>query len=106
MTQARVQPKSNAPFVVGVDLGGTNVRAAVMDRREQSLGRHENTSDAKGGVARTVSRIGEAVRGAAEASGVSLDKIGAVGIAVPGHIDVPQGRIVWAPNFGHYEEGL
>lgn len=106
MSQSRVEPKSNASYVVGVDLGGTNVRAAVLDRHEQSLGRHENTSDAKGGVGRTVGRIAEAVRGAAQAAGVPMDQVGAVGIAVPGHIDVPAGRIVWAPNFGHYEDGL
>ena len=106
MSQSRVQPNSNASYVVGVDLGGTNVRAAVLDRREQSLGRHENTSDAKGGVERTVGRIAEAVRGAALEAGIPMDKVGAVGIAVPGHIDVPAGRIVWAPNFGHFEDGL
>jgi glucokinase len=106
VSQPRVQPNSNASLVVGVDLGGTNVRAAVLDRHEQSLGRHENSSDAKGGVERTVARIAEAVRGAAQAAGISVEKVGAVGIAVPGHIDVPAGRIVWAPNFGHFEDGL
>ena len=106
MSQSRITPNSNASYVVGVDLGGTNVRAAVLDRHEQSLGRHENTSDAKGGVVRTVGRIAEAVRGAALAADVPMDKIGAVGMAVPGHIDVPAGKIVWAPNFGHFDDGL
>ncbi|HZP82331.1 MAG TPA: ROK family protein, partial [Chthonomonadaceae bacterium] len=100
MSNSRVQPKANAPYIVGVDLGGTNVRAAVLDRNDKILGRAENSSDAKSGVARTVARIGEAVRGAAAAAKVSIDDIGAIGIAVPGHIDVPNGIVRWAPNFG------
>ena len=74
MSNSRVQPKPNALYVVGIDLGGTNVRAAVLDRNEKSLGRHEVPSDAKSGVANTVRRIGEAVRGAVADAKVSLDE--------------------------------
>jgi glucokinase len=98
----RVQPIANAPYVVGVDLGGTNVRAAVVDRSEKSLGRFETSSDAKLGAAKTVQRIADAVRGAANDAGVDINQVGAVGIAVPGHINVPEGLIVWAPNFGDF----
>ena len=106
MSHSRVQPKQNARYVVGIDLGGTNVRAAVLDKDEKSLGRHEVPSDAKSGVANTVCRIGEAVRGAVQAAGVTLEDIGAIGIAVPGHIDVPDGMVRWAPNFGDFDEGF
>jgi glucokinase len=102
---SRVQPRKEAPYVVGVDLGGTNVRAAVIDRSEKLLGRAENPSEAKGGVARTVAAIATAVRNAAKAANVSMDEIGAIGIAVPGHIDVPAGMVRWAPNFGDYVDG-
>ncbi|HLV79274.1 MAG TPA: ROK family protein, partial [Chthonomonadaceae bacterium] len=98
-----MQPRPNASYVVGVDLGGTNVRAAVVDKNEKLLGRAQTSSDAKSGVTRTVARIGEVVRSAASQAQVSLDEIGAVGIAVPGHIDVPGGMIRWAPNFGDHE---
>ena len=101
MNMAPVQPKKDAAYVVGIDLGGTNVRAAVISREETTLGRSENSSEAKSGVERTVARIGEAVRGACQNAKISLEEVGAVGIAVPGHIDVPSGRVVWAPNFGH-----
>ena len=101
---SRIQARKEAPYVVGVDLGGTNVRAAVVDQNEKILARHENSSDAKAGAKYTVARIGEAVRGAVEQAGVSIEEIAAVGIAVPGHINVPEGIVVWGPNFGHYED--
>jgi glucokinase len=101
---ARVQPRKEAPYVVGVDLGGTNVRASVVDREEKTLGRAENSSDAKLGVTNTVARIGDAVRNAVKDAGVTMEEVGAVGIAVPGHIDVPNGNIRWAPNFGTFAD--
>ncbi|MDW8207396.1 MAG: ROK family protein [Chloroherpetonaceae bacterium] len=104
MSSERVQPRKDAPYVIGIDLGGTNVRAAVVDRNERTLGRAENSSDARLGVQLTVARIAEAARNAARDAGVSMDQIGAVGIAVPGHIDVPNGIIRWAPNFGTFED--
>ena len=105
MTNIRSTAKANASHVIGIDLGGTNVRAAVVDRNEKLLGRAETSSSAKSGAQQTVARIVEAARGAAENAGVSIDQIGAIGIAVPGHIDVPGGMIVWAPNFGEMVGG-
>ena len=103
MNNSRVQPKADASYVVGVDLGGTNVRAAVLDKNETILGRAKASSDAKSGAARTVARIGEVVRSAVAEAKLTLEAVGAIGIAVPGHIDVPDGMIRWAPNFGDYE---
>ena len=102
MSDVRVQPKKGASYVVGIDLGGTNVRSAVLDKSERSLGRAEISSEAKSGVQRTVAAIGQSVRDAVDNAGVTLAEIGAIGIAVPGHIDVPGGIIRWAPNFGDY----
>jgi glucokinase len=101
---SRIQARKEAPYVVGVDLGGTNVRAAVVDRDEKILARAENSSDAKMGAKHTVERIGDAVRGAVAQAGVKIEDIAAVGVAVPGHIDVPNGIVVWGPNFGHFED--
>lgn len=106
MSHIRIPAKADAPFVIGIDLGGTNVRAAVLDRNEKPLGRAENPSDAKAGVARTVKRIAEAARGAAASADIPMENIGAIGIAVPGHINVPEGMVVWAPNFGEVIEGV
>ena len=105
MSEARIQPNRNAEYVIGIDLGGTNVRSAVVSRDEKIVARHEVPSDAEAGVTHTVARIIESVHGAIEQAGITLENIGAVGIAVPGHIDVPAGRVVWAPNFGETKGG-
>lgn len=105
MSTDRPQPRAGAAYVIGIDLGGTNVRAAVLDRSERALGRAENSSEAKAGVPRTVAAIVTAARAAASSAGIGLEAVGAIGIAVPGHIDVPNGMIRWAPNFGENVDG-
>jgi glucokinase len=91
----------NKPYVVGVDLGGTNVRAAVLDRAtEQIIARGDNLpSFARDGVAATAGQIALAAETAIEKAGVAKSSVLGVGIAVPGHVKAAEGRVMWAPNF-------
>jgi glucokinase len=101
-----IKPRRDAAYVVGVDLGGTNVRAAVVDKNEKIVGQARNPSDAKLGVNRVVEQTALTVRDAIKDAGRKLEEIGAVGMAVPGHIDTRQGLIRWSPNFGETIDGV
>lgn len=87
--------------VVGVDLGGTNVRAAAIDESGQFVGtRYERPSRAQEGTEAIFDSLHGVVRDAVSAC--PTQPVG-IGIAIPGHIDDEAGRVVWAPNFGHLE---
>ncbi|MBS1721516.1 MAG: ROK family protein [Armatimonadetes bacterium] len=90
--------------VIGVDLGGTNVRAAAYAADGRVVGkRAEAESRAQSGTAAIV----DAVVSTVQAVQASLDNpAAAVGIAVPGHIDDASGLVRWAPNFGETREGV
>lgn len=103
--RAAVHPQPNAEYVVGVDLGGTNVRAAVVGRDEKIRGQARNGSGAKQGAGRVVEQTARTVREAVAAAGLTLADVGAVGMAVPGHIDARTGVIHWSPNFGETVDG-
>lgn len=92
-----------APYVLGVDLGGTNVRAAVLDKEGKQLGAGRAPSLATDGVENTVSQIVHAAKTALNSAGVKKDQVAGIGIGVPGHIDDKNGVVLWAPNF--YEQG-
>ncbi|WP_309714323.1 ROK family protein [Armatimonas sp.] len=94
----------DAHYVVGADLGGTNIRAAVLDRAGKMLGHGKRPSLAQEGSARTVGQIKQAVEEAISESGVALSEIGGMGIGVPGHIDPAGKKVLWAPNF--YEDSF
>jgi glucokinase len=90
--------------VIGVDLGGTNVRAGAFyeDGREAGQG-YSNPSRAQEGTPAVIEAIATTVRAAIEAS---ADAPTAVGLAIPGHIDDANGTVVWAPNFGESINGV
>jgi len=89
------------PYVVGVDLGGTNVRAAVIDRAsEQIVARGENISSrGMEGPELTAMQIAAAAQTALDRAGADAAQVLGIGVAVPGHVKAREGVVKWAPNF-------
>ena len=88
-------------YVVGVDLGGTNCRAAVIDHAGGKIvARSLNVpSRAMDGELYTAQQVVEAVRQAMDNANITADAVAGVGVAVPGHVIPDEGKILWAPNF-------
>lgn len=102
---------SSITHVVGVDLGGTNVRARVLDRTgaqvdpvRDAVGYDKRESHAKNGAERVFAAVASCINAAIDNSGVAREAIGGVGMAVPGHIDPVTGVVHWSPNFGEMDE--
>ncbi len=103
MVRCYTRPVSGS-CVVGVDLGGTNVRARAFHSDGSPAGeRFQNSSRAQDGVDATVGAIVEVVRCAIDGCGAAVQ---AVGLALPGHIDDERGLVRWAPNFGRTVDGI
>lgn len=80
--------------VVGVDLGGTNVRAQAFLADGTPAGeRVERPSRAQEGFEATLAAVCDTVLAADP-------RPARVGMAVPGHIQPATGTVRWAPNFG------
>ncbi len=99
------QPNPRAEYVIGVDLGGTNVRAAVVGKNDRILGQARNPSAAKSGVQRVIEQVTLTIREALTDAQVTAEQIGAVGMGVPGHIDTKTGLVRWSNNFGEMVDG-
>lgn len=96
----------DAPYLLGVDLGGTNVRAAVVDRNGKRVrpdADNKIPSMATSGVDQTVAQIVQVAREAVDSAGVTIAEVAGLGIGVPGVVEPSAGVIVWAPNF--YDNG-
>lgn len=92
------------PCVIGVDLGGTNVRAGAFFEDGAPAGEaFSNPSRAQEGTDAILDALADTIKQAAAASSVPP---GAVGLAIPGHIDDASGLVRWAPNFGHTIDGV
>src|SRR5262245_48482382 len=85
-------------YVLGFDLGGTKVSAAVFDNDNQIISRARAKSRAwreQEEVFKTIAQVGHK---AIERSGIAADKIAAVGIGSPGPLDPDTGYIIESGN--------
>jgi len=89
---------------IGVDLGGTNVRAAAVYEDGSFAGeRVENPSLGTSGAEATIEAVGRTILQAVAASECWPE---AAGIAIPGTVNDETGVVRWSPNLGKTEDGV
>lgn len=95
-----VQPplSVDAPFVAGVDIGGTFIKVGIVDREARVVGRVEHPSEAERGFAHFVARIGEAIELAVQEQGLTLDALAGIGVGYPGTVYRESGIVSGSPN--------
>lgn len=90
--------------VIGLDLGGTNVRArAYYEDGSPASDKFSFPSSAQQGTQPVVHAITQVIQ---EVLSHCESAPEAVGMAVPGHIDDAEGMVRWSPNFGQEVEGV
>lgn len=94
-----MRPNQSGKHIVGVDLGGTNVRAAVADRDGKIIGDARRPSLAMEGPDVTIPEIIQAVREAMTNAGVRTEDVCGIGMGVPGRHISAEGVVLWSPNF-------
>ncbi|MBI4665615.1 MAG: ROK family protein [Nitrospinae bacterium] len=85
----------NRRLVIGVDLGGTNIRSAIVSAEGSTLARDKRPTGAQDGYRSVIERIAESVK---TVMGVSGFAPVAIGLAVPGAIDFKRGVVTYSPN--------
>ncbi len=85
------------PLVIGVDLGGTQIRTGVL-RGSNLLSRVSSLTGKDPAPERVMPRIFAAVEEALEQAGTTLNQTAGIGVASPGPIDYKTGVIFAPPN--------
>jgi len=93
-----VNPNSKDDLICAVDLGGTNLRAANIDRLGQIQERHRTLTPGSKPATEIVAAIAAAVRECEAAGEKRGAHIGGISVAVPGSVQVETGVVVNAPN--------
>jgi glucokinase len=81
---------------LGLDLGGTNIKSAVVDDELRVLATDICPTGAAGGEDAVLARVAELGR----ATAAPFGEPATVGLALPGHFDAAQGTGVLLPNLG------
>lgn len=84
-----------ASYIISVDIGGTQIRAALSDREGNIIHRVAYPTLAEEGPEPVMGRIKEAIR---QAAGQQLGEVQTIGIATAGPLDPWEGVIIKAPN--------
>ncbi len=88
-------------YAIGVDLGGTNLRAAAIDETGQVLAKVSEAANFGAGpeqVAGEIARVIDQVRRT-----IGIEGLRGVGIGVPGYIDINAGVVVGSANLPGFQ---
>jgi glucokinase len=88
----------SGPLFVGLDVGGTAMKAGVVDDGGQPLASVSLPTEAHRGQEFGLERMCETIRQAVVAAGLQMKDIAAIGVATPGTMDIPAGLILDPPN--------
>lgn len=91
---------NKAPYLIGVDLGGTKILTGIFDTSFNCLGQVKISTKAHRGPDEVIERIVRCVRDAVDECDLAMSQVRGVGIGAPGAVDTAEGRVIFAPNLG------
>jgi len=94
---------AHLPLVVGIDLGGTQIRTAVM-RGPHLLSRIGLLTAEEPGPDKVISRMIQAVHQAVNNVDISLEQITGIGIGAPGPLNEKTGVLISPPNLPGWQD--
>ena len=89
-------------YFIGIDLGGTNIAAALCDESGKILGRAKMKTNAPRPYAEILDDMVKCAFLSAEKAGVPFEKVESVGVGCPGSIDYEKGEIEYSNNLNFF----
>jgi len=90
-------------YYVGVDVGGTNLKAGVVDEQGRIVSKVDCPTQVERGHEAVVEDMARLALKAIEKAGVSLDEVKSVGVGIPGILDPRTGRVPFCTNLGWHD---
>src|SRR6516165_2934229 len=90
-----------ASYTIGVDLGGTNLRAAAVDRSGQMLDKISGTTNYVEGRDAVRSALATAIETLCQRHGTA--GLAGIGVGVPGFIRIKEGYVTGSNNLPYLE---
>jgi glucokinase len=96
-----MMPVHMSEYAIGVDLGGTNLRAAAIDRSGKTLDKISGTTNFSEGRDAVLGDIADAISKLRERHGAA--GLAGIGVGVPGFIRIKEGFITGSNNLPYLE---
>src|SRR5439155_6732478 len=85
-------------YFVGLDVGGSSMKAGVVDDTGKSLSSVNLPTEAYKGQEHGLKRMCETIEAAIARAQLGPGQVAAIGVATPGTMDIPAGMILDPPN--------
>lgn len=93
-------------YYIGVDLGGTNIKAGVLDDQYGILHKASVKTNATRGADAVMADIATLVKRVAQEADISLADVPWVGVGSPGHANTDTGEILYSNNLDWHNVSL
>src|SRR6186713_1007284 len=90
------------PLFLGFDVGGTNIKLGLVDDLGRPLSHTKIVTEEERGPRDAVRRARVAVEEMLAKLGLKLADVAAVGLCVPGTMDIPRGMFLEPHNLPHW----
>ena len=90
--------------LLGIDLGGTNIKVSVFDRTFEKLGESRCATGASEGWQAVLGRIDRCTRSLLEQLGIGMNQVAVAGMGIPGLLDRKTGISRFSPNFTDWQD--
>ncbi len=90
-------------YYLGIDLGGTNIAAGIVNEEMKLVYKTSIPTEAKSGAETIIKRMAEVANKAIEGAGITVQDVKSIGIGSPGSIDSENGVVIYANNLDFYD---
>jgi glucokinase len=91
-------------LILGVDVGGTKIAAAVVTDEGKVISRGYGSTSAQAGPQVVIDNIFHTINRAISSDNVGLSQLSGIGIAAAGIIDSRNGKVIFSPNLPGWHE--
>ncbi|MCM8770283.1 MAG: ROK family protein, partial [Candidatus Omnitrophica bacterium] len=85
-------------FIIGVDLGATNLKVALLDQNYQILYKNFYKTQNLKTKKKIIDKIQESIQDIICNKKIARDKLLGIGMGVPGPVDYEKGKVYFFPN--------
>ena len=90
-------------YYIGIDLGGTGIKAGVVDENGNIILKDSCPTGAERGYGAVIQDMAKLAIDVTQRSGHRMDEIKAIGIGLPGVMDPRTGRVPFCTNLGWHD---
>ena len=91
-------------YFIGLDLGGTNLKAGMLDENADILCKFSVPTEASEGPDHVIDVMTDAARRTLEESGIDKKDVAAIGIGAPGTLSHKNGIVYRTPNMPKWKD--